>query len=300
MGDFIIEPILPAGKVHLFSGSSGAGKSTLLHQLCDKLRRGGNVAGYEIARPQRICYVGGDGDTETYRQLEDDLEITPLDHVNLIDEAIKQDMSAEAIHLRWLWEGYMKGRGYNIVVFDPTDLLVGISNFNDKREVATGFFRLIKWIKEHDLTAICVFHNNKTKKNDDFLDPFNRIGGSHSIQAYSNTKAVLFNENESEDGYPTLMLRGKRFAETKILLRRGEQGAFEIVSNADKLADEFLILGIFGDNEILDSGTVVQRMESLAGFKRATIFRHLKEAVSKGYIDKLEHGKYRRALINFN
>lgn len=287
----IIDPFLPRGKVNLLAGSPGVGKSTLLHLILDKIRRGEPVADYP-SRSTRIVYIGADGDLDTYRALEHRLAVKPFEHINIINEAVQRKIHPMNLSLDWLWNDYLRKLRPELVVFDPADLLIGIKNFNDKYDVASGFFRLLRWTKEHNLTVINVMHTNKTKKSDDYFDVFNRIAGSVSIQAYCSTKALLLSAQECPDKKTTLYLRGKDYPEQKFHFERTPNGGFKLISADDLLREEYAILQAFNDDE-LSTAEIAEIAERDAGISRSTVYRQLQLLKQEGLIEQPERGFWR-------
>lgn len=295
--DYIVNPILPAGKIHLLSASSGTGKSTLLHQLCDAIRKERLFLGWETFNVPFV-YVGGDADRETYTALENDLGIEPLPHVNLMQECISGEMSLRKLSLEFLQDNFFsRHENLKLIILDPADLILGISNFNDKTQVAAGLFKAWKFAKTFGYTIINVLHNNKTKKSEDFLDIFNRIGGSQSIQAYSSTKMIMLNESESESGKVELIIRGKRFPQEKILFSRGKNGELIQLSEEDILREKAVSSTLLFDlvPETFSSSEAIE-LARTRGISRATTYRHLSQLERLGLISR--NGKFFRKTIS--
>ena len=291
---FLLDPYIPLAQVHVLAGSSGTGKTTILSQaLTADLPWG------------KVLYVATDRTEDSILALWRTLDLT-LPHVttySLVDEiASKLKKNPAALHspegssaLFSLQAISRLSAGFNTLILDPAAPLMPLKNFNDTGQVARAMCHLAAWAKNQSLTIILVFHTNKTKKDGDFMNPFNRISGSHALLGYASTKALLLSKDEHEDG-PALLIQGQHFPEKTFLLERTAGPTLRILSDSEVSA-KGLLDGLGG---IIDKLPPVAftplELQDLLGMSKASVHRYLDKLLQAGVIEKTEHGKYRKIV----
>jgi len=169
----------------------------------------------------------------------------------------------------------------NTVFIDPAAPLLPVSNWNDLGQVSKAMSYCAAWAKALEITLILVFHTNKTKRDSDFLNIFNRFSGSHAILGYASTKALLITPSEatgSAESHYRLLVQGQHYPEQEISLTRDPGPGFELL-DAEPRAPQ----GEFTVNDIVTA----------SGCSKATAYRHVKKWVAEGSVLKLEAGIYR-------
>ena len=291
--EYIVETLLPAGEIHILAGASAAGKTTLLFQFIQAWRRGKPILGFK-SEPAPICYIGGDRRGNAYERLEQRLGVDPIPFISVID-ACRESEVCPKIDLAWLSKMLTYFNPEPEVLFlDPLDLFIGVTNFNDKHQVATGMVRLAQWLGER--TAICMLHPAKVRENAQFLDIFDMISGSHSLQAYCSTRAFLVRHDKHHDGQSCLYIRGQDFPEHQVALSIDENGAFAVQSIHSDWNTIETLLRRFPPGSV-ETATLVNLMTEDGAASRSSTFRALSALAKSGKITKLEHGLWTRLNI---
>lgn len=290
--DYIIKPYLPANQVHILGGSPGVGKTTILFQILAHL----NLP---------TAYITCDRTLDSYDQTLDRTSRPSNFHTYSIIDQIASDMqdrqpSRSGSWLSWAtaWLTSLPSRP-SIVVFDPAlTALPDVRNFNDTQQVASAMARLAAWAKTHSFTCILIFHTNKTKKQDDFMNIFHRISGSAAIGGYASTRALLTSVDEHDEG-PCLFLQGQHYPDTRLRLARGEQGLFSLMNNEDAQAETLVVLDLLpaAVGEAIHIKDVV-KIASQRDLSRATVYRQLDRLTEKGLVRSCGAGWWMRAVCD--
>ncbi len=282
---YLIDPYIPANGVHVLIGSSGTGKTTLLMQLLDQT-------------DVPFAYICGDRTEQAYKESIERIGIKSFPIYSIIDETARAmargGLKAGSWH-KWV-ANYIESLATRpeIIIFDPASLAMpGVTNFNDYKQIAKALVDLQAEAQVKQQTYILIHHTNKTKRSEDFFDPFNRVSGSHAWIAYSNTKGLLMTDQEDAEG-PCLYLKGQNFPENKILLFKDAKGRFSVRDADSESESQSTILKCFKDYEPCATSYIIENAE----VSRATVFRLLGKLVDLGIIEKAGHGQYRRVRIS--
>lgn len=283
--EYLHKPYLPANQVHVLGGSPGVGKTTLLFQLLSYL-------------DLPTAYITCDRTLDSYDQtLERTAQPSRFYTYSIVDQ-IAADMTAKQPPRTGSWLSWSTNfltslpTHPTIVVFDPAlTALPDVRNFNDTQQVASAMARLAAWSKTHQHTTILIFHTNKTKKQDDFMNIFHRISGSAAIGGYSSTRALLTSAKEDDEG-PCLFLQGQHFADVRFRLARRDDGLFRLLDEQDVEQELSLVLGLLPVEGTVHIREVVRMAEER--LSRATIYRQLDKLVEKGVVKAVGSGWWAR------
>ena len=295
--EFIIDQILPRNQLHILAGSSGVGKSTIMFQLLDRIRRGEDILGRR-SHPAEILYVASDRVQESYDTLFQRLDIEPFPMQSIVD--IKAERISRGKDIRfdvdqWFWMRWLEQTlrvhhpKPSLIVFDTSLFILPIKNFNSQRDVMEGMTYMAAWCKANSVTAVCSMHTNKTKKTEDFLNPFNRISGSHGLLGYASTKCIIFGEEEYKHG-PVMFLQGQHFPDERIYLERRTNGS--LIERTNPVVNDEPIVSLFERGKPLSAKEIQVLSLNRFGWHPSTSKRHIAMAKDKGYIRVSGRGHY--------
>lgn len=290
--EFLIDPILPQGQIHILAGASTAGKTTLLFQMLHCFQQGRTIIGFP-SFPCPFVYIGADRACGVYEALAADLGVSfPM--INVVELFIEKVFDPTTITLKMLGDFIDSNisPAPELFVFDPPDSLIGINNWNDKMQVVRGMLRLSRFLQER--TAIIVLHATKIHEKNRFLNVYDQIPGSASLQAYAGTRGFLVASDKKHDGNAVVRFIGQRFPEHVVVLQRNTMnGSFHVVSVESEWRNCDFIRQVFkkrvGKCRRLDlyNELVVQGKMS-----ESTLDKILRRMVTSKEITKVDFGEY--------
>lgn len=234
---YVIEGMLPANQLHLLGGPSGGGKSTLAFQMLDALHNGTPFLGRRT-RQMKIAYVSGDRPTASVEETQDRCRVA-FPTFSLVDESLDtQDLVSKVIPRLTAVCGHRP----NFIYVDGFTSMVPGGFQNNYAIVARWLASLQRYCWKQKITILGACHTTKTKENEKFTNPRQRILGSVSWGGFSET--VLIIEPLDDD-----ITRKKRML---YILPRNH-------------ADEHMVLTLTPEGR-LQVPDKVERAESITGF----------------------------------
>lgn len=179
--DPLVYGILPSGEFHLFAGPSGSGKTTYLFQFREEYAAGRPIFNH-VTRPVPHLYISIDRSEQnvkaTLARLNLPANFPILSGINRTDlESIDSIfMLLEKSH-----------PDIRLVFIEGIATLVPNGKVSDYKVVADFCKKIARYCLKRGITIIGSVHATKTKENDRFLNPRERILGSVAWAAFTET-----------------------------------------------------------------------------------------------------------------
>ncbi|HWG97178.1 MAG TPA: AAA family ATPase [Nitrospira sp.] len=180
--EYLVDSILPTQEMHLLGGPSGSGKSTFLFKFLQSWSRGEPQWNYP-SHPVPYLYVSLDrsskGVVRTLRRMGIDISTIPyfagFDDPTLvtIDDVLGAALRFKPDARLFVVEG-IAGK-------------VPKNKINDYGEVAAFVSHIGRWCRQFNATVIGTMHAAKTKANEQYDNPRQRILGSVAWGAFTET-----------------------------------------------------------------------------------------------------------------
>lgn len=284
MSDYLVDSILPAQEIHLIAGPSGAGKSTWLLQFIEQWRQGKPFLGY-ASHPQPFVYISADRSERSVQRIFERLKLRPEDFsVETASTIASRDLFSVLLMLR--------KRHPSAKVF----FIEGFQSFqhkmNDYDLVAAFLTKLLRYCVQEDITIIGVCHATKTKKDEAYENPRQKINGSVAWAAYSET--VVFIE-PAVPGDPTnterrIMILPRNAAERAYLM--GFKNGMLVEKTKPLTSWERMLKWI----DSLQPGQHITTEEIMVATQtpRSTLALDLNKATAAKLLAQVKTGVYRR------
>lgn len=284
MRPYLIDKILPAHEVHLFGGPSGAGKTRMLFQWLQEWQSKSSVMGFPAKKQPKLGYVAMDRTEPSVRETMDSIfRQFPIvmEWRSLVGLA---NLSAEI-----LVKGYAD---FDLLIIDGIASMVPDGKIIDYRVVAQFLASLSAACQKYDTTLLGILHSTKTKENETFLNPRQRIAGSVAWAAYSETIFMLdpIKPDNPEECQRKLFVLPRNAGEFTKLFRFNPSGRLEEVLDAGLMESEQVVLGIIRTGTS-DRREIVQ-LASQLGISRPSVDRVLRHLLELGLIHKSGRGEY--------
>jgi hypothetical protein len=293
MREYLIDTIFPKREVHLLAGSSGAGKTRLLFQWLEEWTLSRPILGYESV-PTAWLYVSADRSIAGTHDTLDSIK-SPLSkdhskfHSLVTGDQTKYPRTTSG--LMALCKDKLARGGVAFV--DGFQSLCPGGKVNDYNVVAEWLAMMTRHCTAVDLTIIGLAHASKTKKNEEYSNPRQRIMGNNAWGAYSETVIVLDTpEPEKQPNGRRLYVYPRQGAPIILPMEfnkegRLEEGDAEIGAMAMDAWVHTQESGVeFTSKQAQDYGY------NEMGIARATVFRWIGSACGRGLIRKVRHGVY--------
>jgi RecA/RadA recombinase len=223
--EYLIEGVLPSGRVNVLVGPSGSGKTTLILQWVEAWLAGEPILGQRTYRPLlhitancaggiagkgcqdanhwsagRILYLAADrGKTDTEETLDRVLgRDSPL-KCRPIDFEWRSVLESQYDTKSFIREA-VSGSTVKILIIEGAATLVEGGRLSDNGVVAPFLKELSQIADECKIAIILVLHAPKTKKGEEYKNPRDRILGAVAWSAYSSTVLVLSQDKADEIG----------------------------------------------------------------------------------------------------
>lgn len=178
----LIEIILPAREFSIIGGPSGSGKTTFLFQFLQSWSRGEPQWNYK-SYPVPYLYISGDrsgaGILRTFERMHIDPKSIP--HFAAFD-----DPSLTTINEVLLKAAEIAPAARLYIIEGIAGMVPG-NKINDYGAIKAFAGFLGQWCKSKDCTIIGVMHSAKTKANESYENPRQRLLGSVGWGAFSET-----------------------------------------------------------------------------------------------------------------
>ncbi len=186
MNEFLVDSVLPTNEIHLVAGPSGAGKTTWLLQFIEGWRQEHPFFGH-ISHGSPFIYLSADRSERSVLRTFARLRIDP-DNFNIetASTITSHDMLAILKQMR------EKHPDFRVIFIEGFQSFTPQHKMNDYGTVATFLTKLLTYCVQHDITIVGVCHATKTKKDETYENPRQKINGSVAWAAYSDT--IIFIE----------------------------------------------------------------------------------------------------------
>lgn len=293
---FLVERILPVECVHLVAGPSGAGKTTFMFQFILDWSSGTSCFGFD-AHPLPYAYIALDRKT---KEIEDRIKAAglPLEQVPLISMGEDEDVSLHKVIAK-------VPQGTRVLFIDGFQaMMMDGQAMNDYVKVRNFMAKLNKVCSIHSLTIFGITHATKTKANERFFRPRDRIVGSVAWAGMASTIILVDPENdedvENKRRIVTILPRMEK--NMRLEYELGHHGRFELVeaNPVVQLIGELtaqqtaFLMNIPTEDEI--TSAELEHLAISVGISRSTMFRYLTKFVELGIINK--NGSYYKRVLD--
>lgn len=290
---YIVEDLLPEGQVHLLAGPSGGGKTSLAFQLFKALEKPGERwVGREIVRPQTWAYISGDRTARSVSETQERIGVKfPV--FSLVDRnLIGKNLADSILPQLSTWNG---GKP-DIIYIDGFTALVPGARLNEYGVVAEWLGGLQRYCDKQNITIIGACHTTKTKENEKYKNPRQKVAGSVAWAGFSET--VILIEPPDDENAPanlrnvSLLPRNK--PEEFFQMAFDDNGVLQMPEKIEQetaVADMILPALFKGLEGRIDYGAIMKKAVS-QGLSRRTFDRYIARMVTDGKIERLGKGRY--------
>lgn len=187
MREYLIEKVLPARSLHMLAGPSGAGKTRLLFQW---------LRDWQTGKPFLF-----DPKTNEPLKAKPDLNFAYVAY-DRSEESIAETMESIGDIPRLKWKSALTHvytliqlkdlfPDVNLIVIDALGFAVPSGRTNDYVPVASFCRGIVAFCVQQNVTVLGIHHTAKTKENERYLNPRQRLHGSNSWAAFSETVFAL-------------------------------------------------------------------------------------------------------------
>jgi RecA-family ATPase len=288
MREYLIEKVLPSRELHILGGPSGAGKTRLLFQWLRDWQAGKpflfdpKTNEPFAAKPDlNIAYIAYDRSEESIQET--------MDAIGPIPRLKWKSARSNPYTLRHIRELFPD---VNLVVIDAIASAVPMGRTNDYVTVA-GFCRDIGVLcTQQNFTVLAIHHTAKAKENESYLNPRQRLSGSGSWAAFSDTVFLLepINPDDPEKQERRLFVGPRNSAEfiVNYTFKNGQLVKTNKHFPFDNARIVFDLLGSAGNGPAHITALVMDC--ELFGLTRATVYRAIEHLISEGIVFKPKEG----------
>lgn len=286
--EYIVDPILPVGQVHLFHGDSGANKTTMLAQMLRQIQNAEPVFGYpSVAVPMIYISLDHDeGDTIGRFQAAGltDLERYYLDEVPNVD-------------INHCWN--LIKPHHKLIIIEGIAAIAGKEgrDLNDYIKVRSFLALLKQRIRPHGQAIIGTTHESKPGKAGPQASIRQRILGSVAWGAYAST-LIGIERGPEGGGHRKIYLAPRRGPEAELeadltngaIVMRPPKEQDAAASETPDLTTAILSMQTgqeFPTKWVMEIARLTQTKERSA---ERILFR----MVQDGWVERLEKGMFRR------
>ena len=284
---YLIDSILPENELHIFAGPSGAGKTRLLFQGLQEWQADQTFLGFKCRPFPETLYLACD---RSVASVEETLSAFPKLTLNW--DSIR---GTDTSFLNTFRSKYPK---IKFLILDGIATLVPDGRINEYGTVSRFLCQMGQYCTAHKLTTLGIGHSAKTKQNEVYANPRQRILGSVAWAAYAET---IFNLEPIKPDDPTQTCRrlfiGPRNHREHVINLEMQDGlmipAFTpVVDEAPKFSkSESVVYGIVSNDGPIERKLIVRKSEGL-GLSSATTDRCLASLVLKRVIRSEQYGVY--------
>lgn len=201
-----IPGVIPFGTVNLFQGASGVGKTIMLAEWCARWRDGKTICGHPTNRPTGFYYLAADRDWTTYARAFAAAGFPDIPHYTLAEDDTqkpKEWRDAAAVALFESCLAKLSPQPGGLVFVDPVAPLFIKGDQNRARDVAVSLHCFRRCARQYCITLFCSANVAKSKVEEAYRRPQDRIAGSGAFVAYSDTQ--IYMQPPTEPNGPTIL-----------------------------------------------------------------------------------------------
>jgi hypothetical protein len=286
------EGLFPSGEVSLIAGPSGAGKTTWLLQFILSLKRGERFFGRETNPKPYVflCYDRSiDGLKRTCRRMR--ISLKDLNPLRPTDEEAKLSL------VQLLEEAVKKPKFKDTKVFfiEGLDMLVPQGKTGDLTTVSKFLDSLQRLASRHALTIIGSVGSPKTKPNEKYQSPRDRIFGSVGWGRKVETIIYLEQDTNQPDSLRQLWILPRNGKEEKHVFR-WERGRLIETDTQGRVTAEQRVVRWMEANIRPGEEFQLKQVASALNCSDSTAQSALDKLVKEERVEKPRRGHYRRPV----
>jgi hypothetical protein len=304
--DYVVDQILPLGRVSIIAGVSGVGKTTLLMQLLRCWSNGEPFLGYEtrFREGALALYVVGDRPAKEVRETMQRLKLPVGEHFQYKVLNRLTDLKENF---------YECPPNTKILVIDCAERLVENTRLSDQHAVLCTMLEAQKFAEERDITVIFLVGSPKQKKGQEYLNARESITGTGLWGRLASTVFSMAKTNPRDtNSLRELVITPVNHPEVKMNLRLVDgvlvpdaQVAAVEAADATDTVQTMNLLGLFGAEGFAPllhgaeytRGEIANVAMSKLGISDTTVDRSLKKLLEQKLLEKPSYGKYRKPLL---
>lgn len=284
---YLVDQIFPAREVHVIAGPSGGGKTTWLIQFIHEWQKGEKFHGH-ASHPVPFLYISADRSLESVERLFERMRL-PFAGFPIISLEQIRSHNNLALTIRDLCKEHPSVR---VLFIEGLQSFTPDGRLNDYKTVSHFLVQLILLCRELNLTLIGVAHTAKTKEDETYRNPRQRINGSVAWAAFTETIVVIEPIIADDPNNSTRSVM--------ILPRNAPERAYQVEFRDGRLVEK------------LRAATAAQRLQnwlteqapgtqftsseimSATSIRSATTFRvEIELAAARKLVEQIGHGSYR-------
>jgi len=288
---YLIDSILPEREISLIAGPAGGGKTTWLFQVLELWQNSVDVHGH-ASHPCRYVYVSADRSKEAAEATMDRMSIN-LDRIPLIS-GVEEDLHTFSSIVSLVRK---KDPNVKLIVIDGFATIVPGGKAGDYHTVANFLRSITRQCKREDITVLGIIHAAKTKENEKYLNPRERILGSVAWAGFSETIFFIEPVDVKDVENPQRLL--------EILPRNAAQEKFELELRDGRFVPSSRRVPADADTEsFLNTMTVgeefgVEELGAKLRLGRSKTYMLLTRLEENRAIERVRRGVYRRVQSPF-
>lgn len=203
--DYLVENILPKNEVHLIAGPSGAGKTRLLFQELINWQQKQEFLDFKCQPFPETMYLGCDRSNASISET-----LSNFPDLNIRWRSIRGKGSSMA----GIVDSYPEVK---LFIIDGISTLV--QDHNSYGSIQTFLCNTGELCTNRSITILGSLHSPKTKQNEKYLNPRQRVSGSVAWAAFTETVFVLepLNPDKPEDTHRELFICPRNYREMRCL-----------------------------------------------------------------------------------
>jgi hypothetical protein len=299
--DHLIDNLLPEREVHLLAGPSGAGKPTWLTTFLHSWSKGESVFGHK-SHPAEYLYISLD---RSYASVLRTLDRLGLAHDQFPFYDPPDNITSATPLIKIIEDAKKKHPEARLFVVEGIATRVPDGKPNDYKIVADFLLSLRKTAEKLDITILGVAHTTKTKGEDRYENPRQRIAGSVAWGGFSETIIILEPKDPgdvSPDAPRELMLLPRNWKEQvfEYAFVDGLLVEKRSVKTTNYQTMQLFLADIKGNpNTGTKLFTPTEAMEK-TGLSKSSFYAEVVKFLGQRVIEKLDHGTYRIVETSVN
>lgn len=283
--EYLVDSIFPSQEVHLIAGPSGAGKTTFLLQFIDAWRNGKPFVDHP-SHPLPFVYVSADRSERSVRRTFHRL------HIEWDTFPVESLLKIKSRNLPFLLSEFLRQRPDTRVFFvEGFQTFVPNGKVNDYVIVSQFLTTLVRFCIQEGVTIFGVAHAAKTKQDEAYENPRQKIAGSVAWAAYTDTIIFIEPSDATVPDSPRNVM---------VLPRNAPEHTYQMIFRDGRLMEKpkpltgkeklrKYLLAVPTSTELTTEEILLR-----TGIPRSTLTIALDDVVSGGLLVKLRQGVYLR------